>query len=156
MLLFVAVTAASVAGWMNAGAVAGDLVMRTGLSISALCLAAGALSRQWPWFADGAPVWTGAGWTQFLLATYLLTFPGVAYWSLGRPESVAVERDALWQAALWVPLGLAMTAWMAVAAAARRGVDGGQEVAWRYEDWVPLLAAVLAALFAYLPMERED
>ncbi len=156
VLLFVAVAATSVSLWLNAGAVGGDLVLRTGLNLSALWVAVGALSRQRQWFARGAWVWSGLGWAQFLLPAYLLTFPGLTYELLAYHEYSGVERDAIWQANLWLPLGFAIVAWAAVAAGGRSGRDAARGSPWNYEDWVTLLAAALVAVFAYLPMERGD
>jgi uncharacterized membrane protein len=156
LLLWVAVVAASVSAWINAGAVDGDLVLRTGLSLGALWVAIGALSRQRGWFERGAWVWSGLGWAQFLLAAYLLTFPELAYEFLAPQEYSEVVRDAFWQAHLWVPLALAIAAWAAVALGGRARPDSAGDAAWDYADWVPLGAALVGAVFVYVPLERGD
>jgi len=150
------VVAASVAAWINAGTVDGDLVVRTGLSLGALWVAVGALSRQWRWFERGAWIWSGLGWAQFLLPAYLLTFPALAYELLAHHEHFGTEHDALWQANLWLPLGLAIGAWSAVAAGGGQRPAGEREEAWNYEDWLTLLAAALAVVFAYVPLQRGE
>ncbi|MBK9138457.1 MAG: DUF2157 domain-containing protein [Verrucomicrobia bacterium] len=155
-LLFVAVAAASVATWINAGAVGSDLVLRTGLSLGALWVAVGALSRQRQWLGQGAWVWSGLGWAQVLLAAYLLSFPGLAYELLAHHEYSGVERDAFWQVNLWLPLGVAIAAWAAVAVGGRDVGIKPSEVGWRYEDWVTLAAALVAAALAYVPLERGE
>lgn len=156
MLLFVAGGAASVAAWINAGTVDGDLVVRTGLSLGALWVAVGALSRQWRWSEQGAWVWSGLGWAQFLIPAYLLTFPELAYEFLGSPGNTGAGRDTLWLAHLWAPLGLAVGAWVAVALGDRTRPDSAGDATWDYADWVPLGAALVGVVYAYVPLERGE
>lgn len=156
LLLFVTLAATGVATLINAGAVRGDLVLRTALGLGAAFLAVGALARQTGWFRAAAWVWSAVGWAHVLLPVYLLTFQDLTIELLGHHASGVSGRDFTWTACLWTPLALAVAAWAAVVAGRAAKAPDQQPAAWHYEDMVAPAAAVMAVAFAYVPLERSD
>jgi uncharacterized membrane protein len=156
LLLFVTLAATGVAALINAGAVRGDLVLRTALGLGATFVAVGALARQTGWFREAAWVWPALGWAQVLFPVYLLSFQGLTHELLGYQEYRVSGRDYTWYACLWTPLVLAVAAWAAVVAGRAAKAPGPQTPAGHYEDAVAPLAAAMTVAFAYVPLERSD